>query len=555
MASEWCHQNVCGINLMPPTGKLRLLNAIASAIELPVLWQRGSPPRSPSEELRVVLMRSVKTTKELLVSLRDQVSLRRYHRNLQRNVAGATANSVQLSELIKAEVTRPENGKEVINIMATTISFVVGKGSLSHNNRSFVAENVVEERIELDEFYIQEPLEEAYKKVFGQAVEEYNLAQKRNDRKIDDYITKIKNSKNNEKVFYENVVQIGRMTDFGVCDENGNITENALKAKEVLDEYVKTFQKRNPNLYLFNAALHMDEATPHLHLDYFPVAHGYKKGMKTRNSLTKALQEMGIEKATSRNDNETMHWQTRERNYLTELCAEKGIEIEVLGVDRDDYTIPEYKAVMKAKDEAEAEIEILNAEKAELSQNIQQAYNNLAAKDSELDDREEKLKEIDEKLALAQKKKEDSEKLAEEIAGDDKKVDAELAKIKKEVVDLPNLFGGPQMVKIPKKSFDKLIKMSKAGAGLKNLSARYNEELEKKSDTIQKLRNTINSLTAKIQNYENFIDIKGLAAAFREFLHPSKKSVRDNLSYFKDHIDEYNTPKKVINSKKHSMER
>lgn len=540
---------------MPPTGKLRLLNAIASAIELPVLWQRGSPPRSPSEELRVVLMRSVKTTKELLVSLRDQVSLRRYHRNLQRNVADATAISVQLSELIKAEVTRPENGKEVINIMATTISFVVGKGSLSHNNRSFVAENVVEERIELDEFYIQEPLEEAYKKVFGQAVEEYNLAQKRNDRKIDDYITKIKNSKNNEKVFYENVVQIGRMTDFGVCDENGNITENALKAKEVLDEYVKTFQKRNPNLYLFNAALHMDEATPHLHLDYFPVAHGYKKGMKTRNSLTKALQEMGIEKATSRNDNETMHWQTRERNYLTELCAEKGIEIEVLGVDRDDYTIPEYKAVMKAKDEAEAEIEILNAEKAELSQNIQQAYNNLAAKDSELDDREEKLKEIDEKLALAQKKKEDSEKLAEEIAGDDKKVDAELAKIKKEVVDLPNLFGGPQMVKIPKKSFDKLIKMSKAGAGLKNLSARYNEELEKKSDTIQKLRNTINSLTAKIQNYENFIDIKGLAAAFGEFLHPSKKSVRDNLSYFKDHIDEYNTPKKVINSKKHSMER
>ena len=111
------------------------------------------------------------------------------------------------------------------------------------------------------------------------------------------------------------------------------------------------------------------------------------------------------------------------------------------------------------------------------------------------------------------------------------------------------------MVKISKKSFDKLIKMSKAGVGLKNLSARYNEELTKKSDTIQKLKNTISSLTAKILNYENFIDIKGLAAAFEEFLHPSKKSVRDNLSYFKDHIDEYNAPKKVVNSKKHSMER
>ena len=180
--------------------------------------------------------------------------------------------------------------------MATTISFVVGKGSLSHNNRSFIAENVVEERVELDEFYIQQPLKDAYDQLFGQAVADFNAAQKRKDRKVGDYITKIKNSKNNEKVFYENVVQIGTMRDFGVVDGEGNITENALLAKEVLDEYARTFQERNPNLYLFNAVLHMDEATPHLHLDYIPVAHGYKTGMKIRNSLTRGLQEMGIEK-------------------------------------------------------------------------------------------------------------------------------------------------------------------------------------------------------------------------------------------------------------------
>ena len=204
--------------------------------------------------------------------------------------------------------------------MVTTISFVAGKGSLSHNNRTFIAENVVEERIELDEFYKQEPLEDAYDKMFGQAVAEYNAGQRRKDRKIDDYITKIKNSKNNEKIFYENVVQIGRMTDFGVVDENGNVTENALLAKEILDIYARTFQERNPNLYLFNAVLHMDEATPHLHLDYIPVAHGYKTGMKTRNSLTKGLQQMGIEKAVSKMDNEIVHWQEREREYLKDLC-------------------------------------------------------------------------------------------------------------------------------------------------------------------------------------------------------------------------------------------
>ena len=93
----------------------------------------------------------------------------------------------------------------------------------------------------------------------------------------------------------------------------------------------------------------MDEATPHLHLDYIPVAHGYKKGLKTRNSLTKALQEMGIVPANSKTDTETMHWQERERAYLTDLCRDRGIEIEVLGVQRDSYSIPEYKQARLGK--------------------------------------------------------------------------------------------------------------------------------------------------------------------------------------------------------------
>ena len=287
--------------------------------------------------------------------------------------------------------------------MVTTISFVAGKGSLSHNNRTFIAENVIEERIELDEFYKQESLEDAYDKMFRQAIDEYNVKQTRKDRKIDNYITKIKNSKNNEKIFYENVVQIGRMTDFGVVDENGNVTENALLAKEILDIYAKTFQERNPNLYLFNAVLHMDEATPHLHLDYIPVAHNYKTGMKTRNSLTKGLQQMGIEKATSKIDNETVHWQERERDYLKGLCEERGIEIVTLGVDRDDYTIPEYKAAMKAKEEAEAEIEILKSEKAELNQFIQMANYEAHGLAAGIDDKEEKLKDIEKRIKEAEK--------------------------------------------------------------------------------------------------------------------------------------------------------
>ena len=101
-------------------------------------------------------------------------------------------------------------------------------------------------------------------------------------------------------------------------------------AIEILEQYAKTFQERNPNLYLFNCVMHLDEATPHLHIDYIPVAHGYKTGMETRNSLTKALQQMGFAKAVSKKENETVAWQQREPAYLTDLCREKGIDIEVL---------------------------------------------------------------------------------------------------------------------------------------------------------------------------------------------------------------------------------
>lgn len=110
------------------------------------------------------------------------------------------------------------------------------------------------------------------------------------------------------------------------------MTKDAKTTIEILEQYAKTFQERNPNLYLFNCVMHLDETTLHLHIDYIPVAHGYKNGMETRNSLTKAFQQMEFAKAVSRKQNETVAWQEREREYLTGLCRERGIEIEVLGI-------------------------------------------------------------------------------------------------------------------------------------------------------------------------------------------------------------------------------
>ena len=243
---------------------------------------------------------------------------------------------------------------------AKTISFPKGKGHLTHNNREFICNNVVPERTPWNRTYIQESLKDAYEKCFGQGLRDYNEAQKRKDRQKDDYLKEIENSGNKEKTFYENIVQIGKKTDTPVTDENGVLTEEAKAAIEVLDRYAKTFQERNPNLYLFNCVMHLDEATPHLHIDYIPVAHGYKNGMKTRNSLTKAFQQMGFAKAVSRKQNETVAWQEREREYLTELCREQGIEIEVLGVQRDNLSLPEYKAAMREVEEMEQQAVVLD---------------------------------------------------------------------------------------------------------------------------------------------------------------------------------------------------
>ena len=238
-----------------------------------------------------------------------------------------------------------------------TISLVKGKGSISHNNRDFVAKNVDEERIKWNTVFVTEPLEVAYEKCFKKALDDYNKKQTRTDRKKDDYMSEIRHSKNGEKLFYENIVQIGDMHDTAVLDDENYCSDDAEVAEEILKKYAETFQERNPHLYVFNCVLHMDEATPHLHIDYIPVATGYTRGMETRNSLSKALQQQGIPKAKNKKLNETKMWQDREREYLTKLAKERDIEIVIKGEEKRPYLhVEEYKKAMRKVDELKVEI-------------------------------------------------------------------------------------------------------------------------------------------------------------------------------------------------------
>ena len=159
--------------------------------------------------------------------------------------------------------------------MKRTISIAKGKGSIGHNSREFKAENVDPEHTKFNTCYINEDIHQIYHKLFNTALEEYNAKQKRNDRKIPDYYEKIRTSKQ-EKLFYEIIVQVGNFEDMHTTSETGKIAE------KILHKYMADFQKRNPTLYVFSAHLHMDEATPHLHIDFVPYTTGNKRGLETK---------------------------------------------------------------------------------------------------------------------------------------------------------------------------------------------------------------------------------------------------------------------------------
>ena len=244
--------------------------------------------------------------------------------------------------LLLAEVTRPERRE----IMAkASISVVKGKGSLNHNNREFVTDNVDRDRIKNNITYKCESLEDAYRHCFEQAITEYNAKQKRADRRIDGvrgYMEQIRTSKNGEKLFYENLIQVGNMRDSGVGTEQGEM------CKQILDKYMRDFKERNPNLYVFNAVMHLDEQTPHLHIDYIPVAHGYKNGLQARNSLDRAFREQGVEGKSCRYENCTIAWQNGEKDHIEQIMLEHGMEREEeTGFKREHQGLEQYKASME----------------------------------------------------------------------------------------------------------------------------------------------------------------------------------------------------------------
>ena len=230
--------------------------------------------------------------------------------------------------------------------MKRTISAMVGKGSVNHNQRKFTAENVDKSRSHLNKIYYSDKIEDVYHQLFDEALKRYNEKQTRNDRKIENYYDKIRSSKQ-EKPFHELIIQIGNKDDMAAESENGELAE------KILDEYIKGFQERNPNLKVFSAHLHMDEATPHLHIDFVPFTTGSKRGLDTRVSLKQALLSQGF-KGTSKGDTEWNRWVQSEKEVLAEIMLQHDIEWDQRGTHREHLSVLDFK-----KEQREHELEKL----------------------------------------------------------------------------------------------------------------------------------------------------------------------------------------------------
>lgn len=311
--------------------------------------------------------------------------------------------------------------------MKRTISFMTGKGAVNHNSRKFHAKNTDPERSCLNVEYCNENVKDVYHELFDEALAWYNEKQTRSDRRIDDYYEKIRSGKQ-EKPFHEIILQIGDKDNMGAKTENGQL------AGKVLNEYMQDFQQRNPTLKVFSAYLHMDEATPHLHIDFVPYTTGSKRGLDTRVSLKQALAALGF-KGGTRRETELNQWVAYEKEQLAAVMREYGIEWEKKGTHEKHLSVLDFEKKERAKEIAEldqsisdgkeilSDIQVQQLKAEQKTEQIRQEGEAIRQEVSELSETSDLLKEQAEALS------EDKEKLL----SDNEKLEKQQKKLQQEI--------------------------------------------------------------------------------------------------------------------------
>ena len=294
--------------------------------------------------------------------------------------------------------------------MKRTISAMVGKGTVNHNSRKFHAKNTDPERSHLNVEYCNENIKDVYHELFDEALARYNAKQTRKDRRIDNYYEKIDASKQ-EKTFHEIILQVGNKDDMNATTENGRL------AAKVLDEYMRDFRQRNPTLRVFSAYLHMDEATPHLHIDFVPFTTGSKRGLETRVSLKQALAALGF-KGGTRSDTEWNQWVASEKRQLAAVMERHGIEWEQKGTHEKHLSVLDFEKKERAREVADlearkADMQEENAAFEEINENLHEQLQQI---DDEIHSLQDDLKQSQQEADKAKKQADKYQKRMNELA-------------------------------------------------------------------------------------------------------------------------------------------
>lgn len=287
---------------------------------------------------------------------------------------------------------------------------MTGKGSLNHNSRKFHAKNTDPNRTHWNVEYCNEDIKDVYHELFDDALKRYNDKQTRKDRKIDDYYEKICSGKQ-EKLFHEVILQIGDK------DNMGSETMEGQLAAKILDEYMKGFQERNPALRVFAAHLHMDETTPHLHVDFVTYTTGSKRGLDTRVSLKQALSALGF-KGGTRIETELNQWVAAEKQQLASIMLDHGIEWEQKGTHEKHLSLLDFEKQERAKEVAALEVQKADLEEhnATMQEVNEKWLDHLKSIEQDISSARESWKEADKKAEQAKKNVAQYEKKLTEIA-------------------------------------------------------------------------------------------------------------------------------------------
>lgn len=325
-------------------------------------------------------------------------------------------------------------GKGEVDSMERTISFMNGEGSLGHNTRAFIASNVDADRTKDNIILVNEDFKKVYHKLFDDALKKYNAKQKRKDRQIKNYYDKIARSKQ-EKLFYEVIVQIGNRDDTGV---GSNAADVAVK---VLEDYVELFIQRNPQLYVFGAYIHMDEETPHVHIDFVPFSTDNKRGLETKNSFKGALASRGFE-SEGKGNTEWQQWSEAEKEDIAIIMEKYGIGWKKLDTHKPHLSVLDYK-----KQERSREVKELEQELEDISVVIELKEEREARLDREINKQELQLKrdleEAERTLSIVNSLKEKAldegamqERRNKTLITDNQELDAVITDKKEQLADL-----------------------------------------------------------------------------------------------------------------------